>query len=171
MKDQGFTLIELVVYIAIVSGILVLITGFLWNVIFGNIKESSYREVQQNARFALMRMAQEIRKATNINSPLPGGSDTSISLTMADATLDPTVFDISQGRLRITQGTSSPQEITTDSTIVKNIQFTNLSYPGTAGTVRIEIEIANSGLSNLPEYQASIGLKSTVNLLPGGATP
>lgn len=167
----GFTLIEFIIYIGLVVVILVLMAGFLWNIVFGDIKETSYQEVQQNGRFVLTKMTQEIKKATGINNPSPGNSDNILSLSMADANLDPTIFDVSEGILRITQGTTGPYELTSDRVNVSNIQFTNLSYENTPGTVRIEIEIEHLNPSNSVEYQASINLNSSVTLVPGGAAP
>jgi len=171
MKNPSFTLIEFLIYIAIVSSILVLMSGFLWNIVFGNIKESSYQEVQQNSRFALTKITQETKKAIRINSPLPGFSSDTLSLTMAATNLNPIVFDVADGKLRITQGISGPLELTSDRVIVSNLQFTNLSYPNTPGTIRIEMEISHLNPGNRMEYQASINLKSTVSLFSGGAAP
>lgn len=171
MKKTGFTLIEFIIYIAIISFILVLTTGFLWDVIQGDIKETSYQEVQQNGRFVLTKIIQETKKATSINYPLPGASADSLSLAMADPNLNPTLFDINQGKLRIIQGNSPSYELTTDRVIIENLQFTNLSYPGTPGTIRVEITINHLNPEGRAEYQASIDLKSTVSLVSGGAAP
>lgn len=171
MKNKAFTLIELLIYIAIISSILVLMTGFFWNIVWGNIKENSYQEVQQNGRFALTKIIQETKKATGINTPTPGSSGNYLSLAMANPNLNPTILDLSAGKLRITRNGSPPIELTTDRVIVTNLQFTNLSYAGTPGTIRIEMTINHSNPGNLMEYQASINLKSTVSLLEGGAVP
>jgi type II secretory pathway pseudopilin PulG len=170
MKN-AFTLIEFLIYIAIVSSILVLISGLLWNIVFGNIKETAYQEVQQNGRFALTKISQEIKKATEINSPSPGSSANSLSLAMANPNLNPTVFDLADGKLRISQGTNPPIELTTDQVIISSLQFSNLSYEGTPGTIRIEMTISYLNPANRIEYQASIDLKTTVSLVPGGASP
>jgi competence protein ComGC len=170
MKN-AFTLIEFLIYIAIISSVLVLTSGFLWNIVFGNIKETAYQEVQQNGRFALTKIIQETKKATSINSPPPGDSANSLSLEMADPDLNPTIFDLTDGKLRITQGTSDPIDLTTDRVIVSNLLFINLSYEGTPGTIRIEMEISHSNPAGRAEYEASIDLKSTVSLLPAGASP
>jgi len=167
----GFTLIEFLIYIGIVATILILTSGFLWNIIFGNIKETSYQEVQQNGRFALTKIAQEIKKATGINIPSPGSSTDLLSLAMADLSSNPTIFDLVDGKLQITQGTEGPYELTTDQVIVSNLLFTNLSYPNTPGTVRIEMTIEHLNPSGRMEYQASIDLKTTVSLVEGGASP
>jgi len=166
---KAFTLIEFLIYMAILATILVLMSGFFWNIIFGNIKETSYQEVQQNGRFALTKITQEIKKATGINSPLAGSSSDTLSLAMADAL--PTIFDLVNGKLRITQGSQGPFELTSDEVRVSNLLFTNLSYPNTPGTIRIEMTIEHLNPSGRMEYQASIDLKTTVSLVPGGAIP
>lgn len=170
MKNHGFTFIEFIIYVAIVAAILVLITGFFWNITFGNIKETSYQEVQQNGRFVLTKITQEAKKATGITSPANSG-ETSVSLSLSMADGSTTTFDVIDGKLRITQGTSGPYELTSDQVIVSNLQFTNLSYSDTPGTIRIEMAIEHFNPSGRTEYQASINLKSTVSLVPGGASP
>ena len=167
----GFTLIEFVIYISIVGTILVLMTGFLWNIIFGNIKETAYQEVQQNGRFVLTKIIQEIKKATGINNPLPGSSSNTLSLAMADTNLNPTIFEVTGGKLRIIQGSQGPYELSSDQVVVSSLQFTNLSYENTPGTIRIEITIEHLNPSGRNEYQASLDLKSTISLSPGGAVP
>jgi len=170
---RGFTLIELLIYVAILAAILVLLTGFLWTVVFGNIKESSFQEVQQNGRFALTKISQEIKRATGINNPLAGDSPSNLlSLSMAGSSLNPTVFDLDDGKLRITQGNPGVSYyLTADQAIINELQFTNLSYDNTPGIIRIEMEISHINPENRVEYQASAKLTSSISLLPGGAAP
>jgi Tfp pilus assembly protein PilW len=164
MRNKSFTLIELLIYIAIISLVLVSITGFFWNIVLGNIKENAYQEVQQNSRFALTKITQQIKKAIGINNPLPGTSASSLSLIMQDSNLNPTIFDVSEGKLRIIQGASAPIELTTDQIRVSNLQFTNLSYLNTPGTLRVEMTLENLNPSGKTEYQASLDLKTSVSL-------
>ncbi len=168
---KGFTLVEFLLYLSIFATILSLAGGFLWNIIFGNIKSGSYQEVQQNGRFALLKISQEIKRATGINSPSIGSSSNTLSLEMASPSLNPTTFDVADGKLRITQGISGPYELTSDSVTVTNLQFTNLSYQNTPGTIRIEINVEHKNPENRNEYEASIDLKTTVSLEKGGAQP
>jgi len=167
-SQKGFTLVEFTIYAVIVGAISVIMTGFLWNIILGNIKETSYQEVQQNARFALAKMTQEIKKATEIIGPTPAGAtSTVISLRTTGFT---TTFDVVGEKLRITQG-SPPISyyLTSDQVIVTNLQFTNLSYPDTPGTVRVEMTVDHINPGARTEYEASVNLKSSITLVAGGA--
>ncbi|PIP23885.1 MAG: hypothetical protein COX90_03160 [Candidatus Nealsonbacteria bacterium CG_4_10_14_0_2_um_filter_38_17] len=169
MVKRGFTLIEFLIYSAILGMVLVLAVGFLWNMVFGSIKEASYEEVQENSRFALMKITQEIKRAKAISNPAPGFSSNTLSLSMNNPSFNPTVFDIVDGKLRITIGSSGPYELTSSQVIVNSVQFTNLSYPDTSGIIRIEMTISHINPGNQSEYQASINLNSSVSLSPGGA--
>ena len=166
---RGFTFVEFLIYIAILTTILVLLTGFLWLIIFGNVKETAYQEVQQNGRFVLTKITQEIKKATGINGPSAGNSADSLSLQMADPNLNPTVFEVFNEKLRIKQGANPYYDLTTDWVVVNNLQFTNNSYINTPGIIQIKMEISHINPGNRREYQASVNLKSTVSLIPGGA--
>lgn len=57
----GFTLIELIIYIAIVTMVLILASDFAWNIIQGDTKAMVYREVQQNAQFAMEKITRALR--------------------------------------------------------------------------------------------------------------
>jgi len=60
-KGGGFTLIELIIYIGIVTMILLTAFNFGWEIIYGNIKAQTIREVQQNARFSMERIVRALQ--------------------------------------------------------------------------------------------------------------
>ena len=164
-NKNGFTLVELTIYIALFVVVSALATEFLWSIVLGNIKETAFQEVQQNGRFVITKISQEIKKATEINNLALN----SLSLQMADPKLNPTIFDLSDGKLRITQGTNPSYYLTTDQVIVNSLQFTDLSYDDTPGIIQIKMEINHINPANRREYQALTNLESSVSLVPGGA--
>lgn len=172
IRNYGFTLIEFLLYLSIFIIVLVLTGGFLWNIVFGNIKASAYQEVQQNGSFVLTKITQEVKKALTINNPVPGDSSDFLSLAMASSDSDPTVFELVGGKLRISKG--FPPEyhyLTSEQVVVTDLRFINLSYEDTPGTVRIEITFEYLNPGNRIEYQARAEFKTTVSLFPGGAAP
>jgi Tfp pilus assembly protein PilW len=168
---KGLTLIEILLYIAILSFFLLMVIGFIWNFIFGNIKERAFQEVQENGRFAMTKISQEIKKAIGINNPQPGFSSNSLSLAMADNHLDPTIFSVVNGKLTITQGQNPPLFLTSNLVRVTDLLFTNLSYENASGTVRIEMTIEHVNPEGRAEYEASISLNSTITLIGGSSGP
>lgn len=96
---KGFTLIELIIYIAIVAVILVLASGFAWNIIQSDTKAACYREVQQNGRFAMEKITRALRAGEAA-----------------------TIFSVSGGILY-----QNGVEMTTEQVSVSNLQFTLVS--------------------------------------------
>ena len=167
--NKSFTLIELIIYIGIVAAILLVAVNFGWEIIYGNVKSQAVREVQENARFVMEKITRTIEKASAINSPTPGNSASSLSLEMADSDENPTVFELSDNKLQVTYGGSGVYELTNNRVRISNLQFTNLSYEDTPGTVKIEMTISHFNPGNLNQYEASSTLKSSASLMPGGA--
>ena len=161
---KGFTIIELIIYIGIVAGVLLVLFNFGWEIVYGDIKSQTIREVQQNSRFAMEKIIESILSASGINSPLEGNPDDFLSLEMQDLNLSPTVFEVSEGRLIITQAGNSPYQLTNNRVRVTNFQFSNFSYGDTPGTIRVEMTIEHFNPGGLNQYEASLSTENTVSL-------
>lgn len=157
-------LIEIIIYITILAIVLVMMIGFSWDIFQGNSKTSSYREVQQNAYFAMDAITRKIQAASGINNPTPGNSSNSLSLKMSDINLDPTIFDLVDNNLRITWGSDGPYQLNSGQAKITNLNFTNLSASGKPATIKIEMAISHLNPENRNEYQAILNLKSAASL-------
>lgn len=120
-KQRGFTFIELILYVAILTTMLVALIPFAWNIIGGGVKSATQQEVFSNARYISERLKYEIRNATGINSV----STTQISLSTATPATNPTVIGLSGENLTITQGASSAVNINSANTTISSLTFTN----------------------------------------------
>lgn len=153
--NRGFTLIEFLIYIAIVGTVLLATGAIGFNVLFGKAKLMAIEEVSQNARFTMERIAMSVRNAETIQSPVPGASDSVLALKMADKTKNPTSFVLSNGSLQIKEGPGAFVSLTSSETMVTALQFSNISYPNTPGTIRIQMTLQYTNPSNRPEYRFS----------------
>jgi len=162
-NNRGFTLVELIIYILVVSVILISATYYAIDVIGAQTKARSYQEVQQNARLALRRMVQEIRAAENLNegSSVFDSNPGTLSLDHTDPAKDPTIFDVSSGRLRITQGGNGPYYLTTDQAIVSDLTFENLSVSGRNKVIKITLTLDHVNPENRSDFEASLSVYST----------
>lgn len=144
-SHKGFTLVELILYIALLS---IFITGaiqFSWDIIYGRVKVQTQQELSQNLRLAGQRIAYEIRNATAVTNV------TANSITLAfigDATRHPTVINVVSNRLQISYGGSGPCVsgcfLTSDQLAISNLTFTNLSS-GVSTNVKVSITGTLSG--------------------------
>ena len=109
--DKGFTLIEIIIYIAILGTIASSFIFFSVSVSESRNKTYVVQEVHANTRMALEIISQKIRMANGVNiaSSTFGTDPGRLFLSMASSTLNPTIIDLSRddGILRIIEGTSS----------------------------------------------------------------
>src|SRR3990167_6083350 len=99
-SHKGFTFIELILYVAIVTIILSAIVPFAWSAIETGVKSAVQQEVNANARYISERIKYEIRNSIGINSVAAA----SISLATSTPATNPTIIDLSLGNIRIKQG-------------------------------------------------------------------
>ena len=167
MNKKGFTLVEILLYIALVAVIITSITYFTWDVIYGGIKTYVMREVQQNARFSLERMTYEIEKAQGINSI----SDN--ELILDNGTAGPDVifrFDDINNKITIQIGSGSEEDLTSEAIEVTNSYFYNRSYiyPGASEyateNVKIVMTLNYYNPDDLQEWLAQDTYETTVEL-------
>lgn len=162
-NQSGFTLVELVIYIVVISTSAVLLTYLSIDLVTGAQKARVNQEVQQNARFAMQRIVQELRHANTVNtgSSTFGSSPGVLSLGVDTVGNDPTVFDVASEVLQITQGANGPYPLTTDKVRVTNLVFDNRSTPKTSN-IKVTLTIEHVNPSNQETYNASQTLSTTV---------
>lgn len=164
-NKKGFTLVELMIYIALVAGILIAATSFAWSIINSRTKAFAIQEVEQNGRVIMERLTQEIHQATQITSPALGVGDSSLVLVMRDNQNDPTTFALDTNRIVMTQGGNPTLPLSSDQVIVTDLQFINYSTPnGKTNNVKIILQLDHLNPDNRQEWQATGDFTTTVEL-------
>ncbi|MBI4038377.1 prepilin-type N-terminal cleavage/methylation domain-containing protein [Candidatus Daviesbacteria bacterium] len=121
--ERGFTFIEVILYVAIITIVMSALIPFAWSVIEGGVQSSSQQEVFSQARFVSERIKYEIRNANGINSVSP----TNISLAVSPPANDPTIIDLAAGNIRIKLGAASAVNLNSTDTKITTLTFTNYS--------------------------------------------
>ncbi len=157
---SGFTLIELLIYVAFISIMATVFVNFSLDIAGSAQKSRVRQEVQQNARFAMDRMLQEVRAAEglNVGASVFGSHPGILSLGTSVPATNPTVFDISGGVLRMTQGASSPVALTASNLQASNLVFENLAIAGRTQHVRLTFTLRHPNPDNTEIYNASVTL-------------
>lgn len=151
-KQSGFTLIEMLLYIALSSIMLLALTQFFGLALSVRIKAQSVAEVEQQGTAVMKAMTQIIRNASSITAPTAGAASSSLTIIVPTGAKSPTVFDLSNGVLRITEGANGAVNLTDNRVALTNLQFSNLSGTAERGTVRIQFTLSRLNVSSTNEY-------------------
>ena len=128
-KRRGITIVETILYVGLLAIIMAGLMTFLVNLVRREAKVSAMIEANQTGRFALEKINSVIRNSKDATSPTDGTSGSSLSLTMPDSNLSPTVFQVTSGVLTMKQGANAAIPLTSSGVTVSNLTFTNLVDP------------------------------------------
>lgn len=149
---SGFTLIELLLYVSIASIMFLSISVFLASFLESRIKNQTIAEVEQQGLQVIQSIGQIARNAEAINSPSVGTSASTVSFDVVTGANDPTIFDLSSGAIRITEGAGSAVSLTNSRVTASNLTFYNLSRTGTPGIIRIQFTLTHANPEGRNEY-------------------
>ncbi len=124
---KGLSLIEMLLYVAISSIILLSLSLFLTFILGQRVKNQSIADVNQQGLQVMQLITQTIRNARSIDFPSIGATSSSLSMTMSDPLLSPTIFDIVGGVVRIKEGSNAIIPLTNSHVSVSSLLFQNIS--------------------------------------------
>lgn len=157
-KDNGFTLIELILYIAILVTVLSALLPFAWNAVESGAKSMVMQEVTSNARLISERIKLEIRNASGINSLTP----TSLSLATLIPATNPTIIDLVPGNIRIKQGAGVATNLNSTHTRVSSLNFVNLTSVDTKSKhVQFSLTLESNFVASRQEYQSTMTVEGS----------
>lgn len=150
--QRGYTLIELLLYVTVVSSLLLVVTMFFGMSAEGRVKNQSISEVDQQGTFALNYIAQTLRTATLITTPTIGASANQITVTVPTVSLSPTIFSLSGTTLQVKEGAATAIPLTSSSVQVSNLTFKNLSRSSTNEIVQVSFTLSRVNNSGRNEF-------------------
>ena len=165
-NHDGFTLIETLIYIAVIGGMAISFITFSLSITGSRNKTYVAQEVQANSRFALNIISRTIKTAIGINTSTsvfnldPGV----LSLSMASSSLNPTIISLDQndGILSVKKGTDDPINITSNKIQVTNLVFSNFTTSGSSN-IGIDLTIAYKNTSNDVYYNYAQDIQTAVS--------
>lgn len=176
-ESKGFTFLELILYISIVTVMLAAIIPFALNVITGGAKSTVEQEVFSQARYVSERLKYEIRNASNINNgSCPSSTCSNFGVDLATDSIkqislketggsDPTIFNIASGKLMIKQGGASSVEINSTDTNVTSLIFTNYtSFDNKTKHISFTFTLASNYLGQRQEFKETVTLEGSAEV-------
>lgn len=175
--QNGFTLIELIVYIAISAMVLVTAVNIGWNLIMSEANITGKQEVYMSARMIVNQIQIKIREADDVitGSSTFGSHPGILTLDYPGGGTD-IIFDtytknvtiggqsITVRKLRIKEGSADYVDLTSDKVDVTNFTLTNLTRGNESKNINIELTIQRANPSNSPNFDASISLETAISI-------
>ncbi len=158
----GFTLVEIILYIGIVSMILVSVSSLGWIVVSSGAKSRVQEEVSGTARYVAERISYEIRRASGI------GSWSANSITLNNFAPDTTTvitWDSPTGKVRINKNGTGFVDLNSNDTAVTTLTFTNnTSVDNKTKNIGFTLTVSANTASGSQIYKSETTVRSTVEL-------
>jgi Tfp pilus assembly protein PilW len=168
-RQRGFSLLELLIYIAVIIVIMLVLTSILIAISRSNTTSNAQTDVSSNIRYAAAEISSDIRAATAVGTPATAGaSGASISMTVSGGTV---IYCVVSGVLyrEATTGTCNATSvpITSPSVTVAAPTFLRLENTNTILSktiISIQFTLAVSNSSTSPEGLFSLTKRVTTSL-------
>ena len=140
MTNYGFTLVELIIYMALLSAFLLILTNIFTAVLRVRVDSQSSSSVEQDGRFILARLAYDINRATADTVP----SSTSLNLTIGGQTYS---YALSGTNLQLTQPGSLVDNLNGSGSQITNLSFQKIANSGgREDTIKIQFTLQSSAV-------------------------
>jgi Tfp pilus assembly protein PilW len=164
ISSKGFTLVEMMLYVAICSFILISLATFFSFLISARIKNQTIAEVNQGGVQVLQLVTQTIRNAKSVSVPASGVSSSTLSIITVSTSTTPTIFDVASGTVRIKEGSGAYVPLTNSRVSISSLVFTNTSASSTdGGSVNVSFTISYRNITGRNEYSFSKTFSDTAS--------
>jgi type II secretory pathway pseudopilin PulG len=154
---KGFTIVELMIYMALLGGFLVILGSILLSVIDVQLETQAFSSVEQDGRYIMARLAYDIHRAQSITTPASAGQ-TASTLTLVTGGI-PTTYSFSGGNLQL-----GADPLNSYDTIISGFSVTRLGDPTHWHSLQISLDLTGrstpvSGLAQTKSYFSTVALR------------
>lgn len=162
-SESGFTFIEAILYVSIVSILLTTLIPFAWNVIEGGSQSAVQQEVSSNARYISERIKYEIRNSLGINSV--SSSQISLCETSGACATNPTIITFSSPNVTIQNKGAAAVNMNSNDVIISGFTFTNnTSADNKTKNISFEFTASQAYSGSRQDFQSTTSLQSSAEI-------
>ncbi|MFZ4631710.1 MAG: PulJ/GspJ family protein [Patescibacteria group bacterium] len=162
-NKQGFTLVELLLYVSIMGTLVLTISSFMNAVSQAKEKNQIISEIEQQGINITQLLNQNIKAAANITAPLPGVSGSSLTLSFSDASRNPTVFKLVGSGLMINLAGGSDIALTNSKVTVTNFLCANYGKTGAPDSINCRFTLSAVDSFGRSEYSYTKNFNMSVS--------
>ncbi len=161
-KLKGFTLVELIMSIGILSILIGVMTTLFGQIIDTSLDSRATSGIDQDGKFIIARLAYDMQRASDIITPPIPGSTTSNSLTIKVNSIDYTYDSDGGGNMRLTNNNGA-NILNSNTTQVSDLTFQRLGIGDTTDTVQVKFRLTSriketSG-TETKSFQTTLGIQ------------
>jgi len=158
---SGFTMMETVVYLAIVGIVATAFISFSLTIVSIRNKNYAQEETEANIRAVINLISQKIREADDVVLPASGGQDTALVL---DNGVNPEItFNLDDGQIMMTEGAGQAIAITSNEIDASVLEFSNLAQSGDKDSIKINLTFDFKNNDSL-DYEHSSSIQTAISL-------
>lgn len=142
-SSSGFTLIETLIYIGLVSVITGSFIAASYQIIDSRGRVQNQLELTENKKFLVEKLRWVLASNQAINLPGLGASGATLSVNKLNYGSNPMVVDLSANQIRLTLGGGQPVSITNSQVAVTSLTFTHQDLSNRS-VIRVQATMQNT---------------------------
>jgi len=150
-KNSGFSLIEAIIYVAILGTFIFAFVSFSNMMTTSRINNQIILEINNQGNQAIKTITRYIRNSTAFSI----SNSSTLDLTTPNGNVN---FSVSGGILNITEG-QGPIALTNNKVIVNNLVFLNLSQNSTAENIKINLTLESNSNTTPVTFYGSASIR------------
>lgn len=164
-KQLAFTLIELLIYMGILSILLFILTDIFVATLNVKSESESQAAVQQNGRYILAKLMYDINQADSISTDsisLPGNNSDRLKININGSERLYEVLPTNK-RLYLTVAGTDSYELNSPETEISGLNFINIGNNPGKSTIQISFTLTSTMIKNtvheVESFQTTVGLR------------
>jgi type II secretory pathway component PulJ len=139
-KKQGFTLVEFLLYLGLLSIFLVILADIFVSIIEVRLASESISSVEQDERFITARLIYDINRAASVTAPASPG-DVSSTLALVINGISHT-YQLNGGNLELTNNLGADQ-LNSGEAQISNLSFKRVGNAGGKPTIQLQFTVTS----------------------------
>lgn len=160
-NNQGFTLIEAIIYIGLLALIIVFLVSFFQQSMFAKGKINERLDNLDNAQYALERMMWYLQNSIEVTEPVSGQVSDQLVANSLVSEKNPIKFFIEDKKLKMQIGSDESLNLTNNRLDVVDLSFSNHGFVNQPSIIQIKLTV--KGNNNLWQTQP-LTLQTSVKL-------
>ncbi len=140
-SKKGFTLVELLIYIGLLTILMAILTRIFTGIIDVQLSSEATGAVEEDGRYIYSRLTYDVGRATGVVTPaVPGDQSNSLTL-LIDGVAN--TYSISSNNLMLANGQGADQ-LNSEGTTISNVSFERLGNVGGKDSVQVKYTITST---------------------------